>query len=262
LLKKGIPVTLAMELDAIYTNPDEMEANIIAEIPGTDLKDQVVMFGAHYDSWHPATGATDNAAGSAVMMEAARILQEMIKETGIKPRRTLRIALWTGEEQGLLGSSAYVEQHFAEMKDRSVSALKPEQSKIAGYFNLDNGTGKIRGVYQQGNDKVTNVFRTWLDAFKDLGATTLTLQNTGGTDHLSFDRVGIPGFQFIQDPLAYDSRTHHSNMDNWDHLSGDDLKQAATIVASFVWHTAQRNEQLPRKEMTIGDATTSTGAKK
>lgn len=262
LLKKGIPVTLAMELDAIYTNPDEMEANIIAEIPGTDLKDQVVMFGAHYDSWHPATGATDNAAGSAVMMEAARILQEMIKETGIKPRRTLRITLWTGEEQGLLGSSAYVEQHFAEMKDRSVSALKPEQSKIAGYFNLDNGTGKIRGVYQQGNDKVTNVFRTWLDAFKDLGATTLTLQNTGGTDHLSFDRVGIPGFQFIQDPLAYDSRTHHSNMDNWDHLSGDDLKQAATIVASFVWHTAQRNEQLPRKEMTIGDATTSTGAKK
>lgn len=261
LLKKGIPVTLALELDAIYANPDEMEANIVAEIPGTDLKNEVVMFGAHYDSWHPATGATDNAAGSAVMMEAARILQEMIKETGVKPRRTLRIALWTGEEQGLLGSAAYVEQHFAEMKDRSVTALKAEQSNIAGYYNLDNGTGKIRGVYQQGNDKVTNIFRTWLDAFKDLGATTLTLQNTGGTDHLSFDRVGIPGFQFIQDPIAYDSRTHHSNMDNWDHLSAEDLKQAATIVASFVWHTSQRDEKLPRKEMNITPATSSTGSR-
>lgn len=258
LLKKGIPVTLSMELDAIFANPDGMEANIVGEIPGTDLKDQIVMCGAHFDSWHPATGATDNAAGSAVMMEVMRILQNMIKETGTKPRRTLRIALWTGEEQGLLGSAAYVENHFATMENRRVTGLKPEQSKVSGYYNLDNGTGKIRGVYLQGNDKVANIFRTWLDPFKDLGATTLTLENTGGTDHLSFDRVGIPGFQFIQDPISYMTRTHHSNMDNWDHLSGDDLKQAATIIASFMWHTAQRDEPLPRKEMNIEPATSSS----
>ncbi|MFN7116467.1 MAG: M28 family peptidase [Saprospiraceae bacterium] len=258
LLKKGMPVTLAMELDAVYTNPDEMEANIIAEIPGTDLKDEVVMFGAHFDSWHNGTGATDNAAGSSVMMEAARILLQTIKETGIQPRRTLRIALWTGEEQGLLGSRGYAQQHFAEMKDRSVTGLKDEQNKISAYYNLDNGTGKIRGVFLQGNDKVMPIFRAWLEPFKDLDATTLTLQNTGGTDHLAFDAVGIPGFQFIQDPIAYSTRTHHSNMDNWDHLSAEDLKQAATLVASFVWHTSQRNEKLPRKELNISTNTTST----
>ncbi len=253
LLKKGIAVTLSMEMDAIYTNPDGMEHNIIAEIPGTDLKEEVVMFGAHFDSWHSATGATDNAAGSAVMMEAARILLETIKETGIQPRRTLRIALWTGEEQGLLGSRGYVRDHFATMEEdgRTVLGLKPEQEKIAAYYNLDNGTGKIRGVYLQGNAAVAPIFRTWLDAFKDLEATTLSMSNTGGTDHLSFDGVGIPGFQFIQDPVAYSTRTHHSNMDNWDHLVEDDLKQAATVIASFVWHTAQRNEKLPRKEFKI-----------
>lgn len=261
LLKKGIPVTLSMELDAVYANPDEMEANIIGEIPGTDLKDEVVMFGAHFDSWHPGTGATDNAAGSAVMMEVARILQQMIKETGVKPRRTLRIALWTGEEQGLLGSRGYVQQHFAEMQERSVTALKAEQSKIAGYYNLDNGTGKVRGVYLQGNDKVMSIFRAWLDPFKDLDATTLTLQNTGGTDHLSFDAVGIPGFQFIQDPISYMSRTHHSNMDNWDHLSAEDLKQAATVIASFVWHTSQRDEKLPRKDFSVSGTTSATGSR-
>lgn len=263
LLKKNMPVTLAMELDAVYTNPDEMEANIIAEIPGTDLKEEVVMFGAHFDSWHNGTGATDNAAGSSVMMEAARILMQTIKETGIKPRRTLRIALWTGEEQGLLGSRGYAQQHFAEMKDRSVTGLKDEQSKISAYYNLDNGTGRIRGVFLQGNDKVMPIFRAWLDPFKDLDATTLTLQNTGGTDHLAFDAVGIPGFQFIQDPIAYSTRTHHSNMDNWDHLSSEDLKQAATIVASFVWHTSQRNEKLPRKDLNINSSTSgSTGSRR
>lgn len=261
-LKRGTSISLSMELDAIYTNPDEMEANIIAEIPGTDLKDEVVMFGAHFDSWHNSTGATDNAAGSSVMMEAARILLQTIKETGVKPRRTLRIALWTGEEQGLLGSRAYAQQHFAEMQDRSVTALKPDQSKISGYYNLDNGTGKIRGVYLQGNDKVMPIFRAWLDPFKDLEATTLTLQNTGGTDHLAFDGVGIPGFQFIQDPMAYSSRTHHSNMDNWDHLSAEDLKQAATLVASFVWHTSQRDEKLPRKEFSVSGTTSTTGSRK
>ncbi len=261
LMKMGMPVKLSMNLDAAYSNPDKnMERNIIAEIPGTDLKDEVVMFGAHFDSWHSGTGATDNAAGSAVMVEAARILLETIRESGIQPRRTLRLALWTGEEQGLYGSRAYAEQHFAEMENRSVKALKPEQGKISAYYNLDNGTGKIRGVYLQGNSAVTPIFRAWLDAFRDLEATTLTLQNTGGTDHLSFDGVGIPGFQFIQDPVAYSTRTHHSNMDNWDHLVADDLKQAATIVASFIWHTAQRDEMLPRKKMEI-ETSATTGSR-
>jgi hypothetical protein len=257
LLQKGIPVTLSMEIKAKYTNPDGMEHNIIAEIPGTDLKDEVVMFGAHFDSWHSGTGATDNAAGSAVMMETARLLMETIKETGIKPRRTLRIALWTGEEQGLLGSKAYVKKHLADTDDLgNLQDVKPEQEKISVYYNLDNGTGKIRGVYLQGNDQVAPIFRDWLDDFKDLGATTLTLQNTGGTDHLSFHAVGIPGFQFIQDNVAYWSRTHHSNMDNWDHLVEEDLKQASTIVAAFVWHSAQRDEKLPRRKLDDNKAET------
>ncbi len=250
LLKKNIPVTLSMNIDAVYTNPDGMEHNIIAEIPGTDLKDEVVMFGGHFDSWHASTGATDNAAGSAVMLEAARILLETIKESGIQPRRTLRIALWTGEEQGLLGSRGYVKNHLAEAeRDGTLKNIKPELEKVSAYYNLDNGTGRIRGVYLQGNEKVAPIFRAWLDPFKDLGATTLTLQNTGGTDHLSFHAVGIPGFQFIQDGVAYWSRTHHSSMDNYDHLVEDDLKQASTIIASFIWHTSQRDEMLPRREM-------------
>lgn len=261
LLKKGIPVQLSMNLSTEYGNPDGMEQNIIAEIPGTDLKDEVVMFGGHFDSWQAGTGATDNAAGSAVMMEAARILLQTIKESGVRPRRTLRLALWTGEEQGLLGSAAYAEQHFAEMDGRTVKALKPEQAKTSAYYNLDNGTGKIRGVYMQGNDRVAGIFRPWLDAFKDLGATTLTLSNTGGTDHLSFDRAGIPGFQFIQDPIDYDTRTHHSNMDVYDQLIADDLKQAATVVASFIWHTAQRDGLLPRKTLPPGEAPASTGGR-
>ena len=249
LMQKGIPVTLSMELKATYTNPDGMEHNIIAEIPGSDLKDEVVMLGAHFDSWHTGTGATDNGAGSAVMMEASRIILETIKETGIKPRRTIRLALWTGEEQGLLGSRGYVKDHYANTSpEGTIQSLKEaEQSKISGYFNLDNGTGKVRGIYLQGNPGVMPIFRAWLDPFKDLGATTITLQNTGGTDHQSFDAAGIPGFQFIQEPMAYSTRTHHSNMDNLDHLVADDLKQAATVIASFVLHTAMRDEKLPRK---------------
>ncbi|MBK8506782.1 MAG: M20/M25/M40 family metallo-hydrolase [Saprospiraceae bacterium] len=248
LLKKNITVSLVLDLKTRYTNQDGMEHNIIAEIPGTDLADEVVMFGAHFDSWHTSTGATDNGAGSAVMMEVARILQKTIEESGVKPRRTLRMALWTGEEQGLYGSRGYVRTHFANT-DPNGNALEiyPAQGKISGYFNLDNGTGKIRGVHLQGNAAIESVFRDFLEPFQDLGATTLTLGNTGGTDHLSFDAVGIPGFQFIQDPIAYGTRTHHSNMDNWDHLVEDDLKQAATVIASFVWHTSQRNEMLPRK---------------
>ncbi len=244
----GIPVKLSMDLKTVFSNPGGMENNIIAEIPGSDLRDEIVMFGAHFDSWHSGTGATDNGAGSCVMMEVARILQATYKELGIKPKRTLRLALWTGEEQGLLGSRAYVNQNLVQRDSgNNITSLKPEQGKISAYYNLDNGTGKIRGVYLQGNDKVSNTFRTWLDAWKDLGATTLTLQNTGGTDHLSFDAAGVPGFQFIQDEISYMSKTHHSNMDNYDHLEEEDLKQAATIIASFVYHTAQRDEQLPRK---------------
>ncbi|MEP7320583.1 MAG: M20/M25/M40 family metallo-hydrolase [Saprospiraceae bacterium] len=247
-VQAGIPVKISLDLKTAYSNPEGMEYNIIAEIPGTDLKDEIVMFGAHFDSWHSATGATDNAAGSAVMIEAARILLETIKESGIPPRRTLRIALWTGEEQGLLGSRAYVNKHFITRDtSNNIIEIKPEQGKVSAYYNLDNGTGKIRGVYLQGNDLVTPVFRTWLDAFKDLDAATLTLQNTGGTDHLSFDGAGIPGFQFIQDEISYSNKTHHSNMDGFDHLLADDLKQASTIIASFIYHTAQRDEKLPRK---------------
>ena len=248
-INKEIPVTLNIDMTATFTNPDEMEHNIIAEIPGTDLKDEVVMFGAHFDSWHTGTGATDNAAGSSVMMEAARILVETIKESGIKPRRTLRIALWTGEEQGLLGSRGYVARHYANLGDNgwTPQSLKPRQKEVSAYYNLDNGTGKIRGVYLQGNSAVAPIFRKWLEPFKELDASTLTLRNTGGTDHQAFDAVGIPGFQFIQEPMAYFTRTHHSNMDNWDHLSAEDLKQAATVIAHLVWETAQRDEPLPRK---------------
>ena len=248
MLQNGQKVRMSMDLKSRYTNADGMEHNIIAEIPGTDLAEEVVMFGAHFDSWHAATGATDNAAGSAVMMEAARILAKTISESGIKPRRTLRLALWTGEEQGLLGSRAYCNEHFAE-KDKDGNVTRPNDAgeKISAYYNLDNGTGKIRGVYMQGNALVEPLFRKWLEPFKDMDATTLTLSNTGGTDHLSFDRLNIPGFQFIQDPVAYSTRTHHSNMDNYDHLVEADLKQAATIIAAFVWQTAQRDNKLPRK---------------
>ena len=248
ITQQGTPVNLSIDFKSNYTNPDGMEHNIIAEITGTDLKDEVVMFGAHFDSWHTGTGATDNASGSAVMMEAARILLETIKESGIKPRRTLRMALWTGEEQGLLGSRAYVAENFADFNGFRVNSLKPEQKKVSAYYNLDNGTGKIRGVYLQGNDKVSPIFREWLSGFKDMDASTLSISNTGGTDHLAFDMIGIPGFQFIQEPIAYSSKTHHSNMDNYDHLVEDDLKQAATIIAYFIWQTSQRDEKLPRKE--------------
>jgi Zn-dependent M28 family amino/carboxypeptidase len=223
-----------------------MQRNVVAEIPGTDpaLKDQVVMLGGHFDSWHTGTGATDNGCGSAVVMEAARLLALMVEETGVHPRRTIRPALWSGEEQGLLGSRAYVEQHFGPRG-------KPteEHAKLAGYFNLDNGTGRIRGIYLQGNEACEPIFRAWLRPFHDLDAHTITANNTGGTDHQSFDGVGLPGFQFIQDPVSYDTRTHHSNMDVWDHVVADDLKQASTIMAAFVWQCAQRDEMLPRKPL-------------
>jgi Zn-dependent M28 family amino/carboxypeptidase len=244
LAKAGIPVKLEIDVKTSFLTHDFKAYNVVAEIKGTDpkLKDEVVMLGGHLDSWHSATGATDNAAGCAVMLEAVRIL----KSLGIKPRRTIRIALWSGEEQGLLGSKGYVKEHFG---DPTTMELKPAHEKFSSYFNLDNGTGRIRGIYLQGNEKLRDVFVEWLKPFKDLGATTITISNTGGTDHLSFDAVGLPGFQFIQDGIEYNTRTHHTNMDTYDHLIADDMKQNATIVAAFVYNAAMRDEKLPRKEL-------------
>ncbi|GGA90872.1 M20/M25/M40 family metallo-hydrolase [Puia dinghuensis] len=244
LLKAGIPVTLDADVKTKFYTDDTKGYNVIAEIKGTDkkLKDEVVMLGGHLDSWHSATGATDNAAGCTVMMEVVRIL----KTLGIQPRRTIRIALWSGEEEGLLGSRGYVKKTFA---DPAVMQLLPAHATFDAYFNIDNGTGKVRGIYLQGNEACRSIFTQWLQPFHDLGATTVTISNTGGTDHLSFDAVGLPGFQFIQDEIEYSTRTHHTNMDSYEHLREDDLKQIATIVAAFVYNTAQRDEKLPRKQL-------------
>jgi carboxypeptidase Q len=244
LAKAGETVKMDADVKTKFFSKDLQGYNVIGEIPGTDpaLKDEVVMIGAHLDSWQTGTGATDNASGSAVMMEAMRIL----KALNISTKRTIRIGLWSGEEQGLLGSRGYVKKTFADPATMQTTAA---HEKFAGYYNIDNGTGKIRGIYLQGNEACRNIFSAWLAPFKDLGATTVTISNTGGTDHQSFDGVGLPGFQFIQDEIEYDTRTHHSNMDVYDHLIEDDLKQIATIVAAFAYNTAQRDSKLPRKEM-------------
>lgn len=244
LLRGGISVQMEADVQTKFFSDDLKGYDVVGEIPGMDrkLKDQLVIIGAHFDSWHGATGATDNAAGSAVMMEAMRIL----KAVNFKPKRTIRVVLWTSEEQGLFGSKGYVANHFGDPKTME---LKPEQAKVSAYYNLDNGTGKIRGIYLQGNKDAGPIFQAWLAPFKDLGANTVTISNTGGTDHLSFDAVGIPGFQFIQDSMDYGTRTHHSNQDTYDRLVEDDLKQAATIVASFVYNTSQRPDMIPRKEL-------------
>jgi Zn-dependent M28 family amino/carboxypeptidase len=274
MIQRGAAVQLEFNVAAKFSDQDLMSYNVVAEIPGTDLKDEVVMLGAHFDSWHTGTGATDNAAGSAVCMEAVRILQTL----GLKPRRTIRIGLWSGEEEGLLGSRAYVAEHFGkrlgaeqrfgggpppagaqtppEPQAPPQFELKPEHEKVAGYFNLDNGTGKIRGIYMQGNEEVRSIFRAWFAPFKDMVGTTkenayatLSIANTGGTDHLSYDAVGLPGFQFIQDQIEYETRTHHSNMDVYDRIQEDDMKQASTIMAAFVYNTAMRDKKLPRKPL-------------
>ena len=244
LIESGQKVIVEADVKTKFYSDDLKGYNVVAEIPGTDptLKEQLVMLGGHLDSWHGATGATDNAAGSAVMMEAVRIL----KAIGVQPKRTIRIALWSGEEEGLFGSRNYVKNHFA---DPAKMELMPDHAKVSAYYNLDNGTGKIRGIYLQGNKDAGPIFTQWLQPFNDMGAKTVTISNTGGTDHLSFDGVGIPGFQFIQDEIEYDTRTHHTNMDTYDHLVAEDLKQAAIIVAAFVYETAQRQEKIPRKEL-------------
>ena len=263
LVQAHVPVSVEINIDTKFSGDHEHAYNTVAEIPGTDpkLKDQVVMLGGHLDSWIAGTGATDNGAGTVVAMEAVRIL----KALGLKPRRTIRIALWTGEEQGLFGSKGYCKEHFGsaalstapdqqalpEFMRRATGPLevKPEQKLISAYFNVDNGSGKIRGIYTQGNAAVAPIFAQWIAPLKDLGVTTLTMRNTGGTDHLSFDAVGIPGFQFIQDDLDYESRTHHSNQDVVERLQAGDLKQIATVEAIFVYNAAMRDQMMPRKPL-------------
>ena len=253
MIQKGQKLEMEMELDVEFT-PVDSAFNIIGEIPGTDLKDEVVMIGGHFDSWHAGTGATDNGTGSAVCMETMRILESL----DLKPRRTIRIGLWAGEEEGLLGSRGYVASHFGERESGAVGALagasgnlktNPEYENFSVYFNNDNGTGKVRGVYMQGNEAARPIFRAWLGPFAPTGASTLSLSNTGGTDHLSFDGIGLPGFQFIQDPIEYETRTHHSNMDVYDRAQEDDLKQASVIMAAFAYSAATRDERFPRKPM-------------
>lgn len=264
LAEQGKDVALEVNVKTTYYDTDKNAYNTIAEIPGTDKKGEIVMLGGHLDSWHGGTGATDNGAGSVVAMEAVRILNAI----GIAPRRTIRIALWSGEEEGLLGSRAYVAEHFAsrpepDPAERDLPAsmrrpagpltIKPEHAKLAGYFNLDNGTGKIRGVYTQENFAVAPIFQAWIEPLKDLGVTGITSQDTGGTDHLSFDGVGLPGFQFIQDEIEYSPRTHHTDYDVYDRLQRDDLEQAAVVMATFVWEAANRQEMLPRKPLAKSD---------
>jgi hypothetical protein len=275
MIQQGEKLKMAVDLKVKFNDDDLMAYNTVAEIPGTDLKDEIVMFGAHMDSWHSGTGATDNGAGVAATMEAVRIIAAL----KLAPRRTIRIALWSGEEQGLYGSKAYVADHFGYFTNEPRSVVTaaltkeagngeatstnsttnadtprklvrgPEYDKLSIYFNLDNGAGKIRGVYLQGNESLRPMFRRWLEPFRDLGAETLTLSNTGSTDHMSFDTIGLPGVEFLQDPLDYMTRTHHSNEDVFDRIQADDLKQAATIIAAFVYDAAMADEKMPRKPL-------------
>jgi len=267
LLERNVPVEVELNVETKFYDDDPMGYNTIAEIPGVDpkLKDQVVMLGGHMDSWHASEGATDNGAGTIVAMEVVRLLEKL----GVQPRRTIRIALWSGEEQGLYGSAGYVKQHFGfrpastdpqykDLPDWLIPPggplqLKPEQKLVSAYFNLDNGPGKILGVYLQENAAVRPIFEKWMEPFHDLGMTTLTMRDTGSTDHISFDDVGIPGFQFIQDGMDYGDLTHHSNLDSYEHIRPDDMKQAATIMAAFVYNAAMCDEMIPRKPIRPDD---------
>lgn len=244
LLDKNLPVKVEVQVDVRFHEEaaEPNGFNTIAELPGADLAQEVVMVGAHFDSTHAATGATDNAAGSAAMMEVMRILTTL----GARPRRTIRIGLWGGEEQGLLGSRAYVRDHFG---DPATMALKPEHDRLGAYFNIDNGTGRIRGIWMQGNLAVQPIFEQWMAPLRDLGVATTSPRSVGGTDHLAFDAVGLPGFQFIQDRLEYNSRTHHSNMDVFDRIQRDDMVQMSTVAAVFAWQAANRDGKLPRKAL-------------
>jgi carboxypeptidase Q len=264
LLDRKTEVEVEIDVKAAFHEEDPNGYNVVADLPGTEKKGELVMVGAHLDSWHAGTGATDNAAGSAVMMEVIRIL----KAVDAKPRRTVRIGLWGGEEQGFLGSRGYINEHFASRPEPkepgpdempsfmrneppAPMTLKPDHAKLSAYFNLDNGTGKVRGIYLQENAAVKPVFEAWMESVKDLGASRVTMRNTGGTDHQAFDGVGLPGFQFIQDPIEYMDGsffgTHHTNMDTYDRLQRDDLMQAAVVIATFAYNAAMRDELLPRK---------------
>ncbi|WP_353064606.1 M20/M25/M40 family metallo-hydrolase [Tunturibacter psychrotolerans] len=260
LIENHVPVTLELNIETKFTGDHEHGFDTVAEIPGTDpkLKDQIVMVGGHLDSWISGTGATDNGAGSIVALEAVRIL----KSLGIKPKRTIRIALWSGEEQGLFGSLGYVKQHFgtfaepkvpepaympAFLRQRGPLSTTKEWETLDAYYNLDNGTGKVRGVYTQENWAIAPIFKQWIAPLADLGVTTISYRNTGGTDHLSFDAVGLPGFQYIQDPMDYETRTHHSDMDTYDRLHALDLEQAAVVEAIFLYNTSEREAMMPRK---------------
>lgn len=259
LAQHGTAPRMALELSAEYLSADVKPVNVLAEIPGRDRADEIVMLGAHLDSWHSGTGATDNATGCAVVLEAMRIL----KVLKLEPRRTIRLALWSGEEQGLLGSKAYVAAHFGTPPTTTTSGStksgpaplavkdrKPGYEKLSAYYNLDNGGGRIRGIYLQGNEAARPIFRDWLKTFRDLEADTISLSRTGSTDHASFDAIGLPGFQFIQDDLEYRTRTWHGNMDVYDRVVADDLKQAAVVMAAVVYQTAMRDEKIPRKPLT------------
>ena len=265
ILDKKIPVTIEADIkNTYYPNPPVF--NVVGEIPGTDKADEVVMLGGHLDSWHSATGAADNAVGVATMMEAIRIL----KTTGVKLRRTVRVGFWEGEEQGLIGSREYVGAHFATRQQlpapqgaqpapagggggrggpQGPLEKKPDYDKLSVYFNIDNGTGAVRGIYLQGNDAAGPIFRAWMEPFRSLGMTTITIRNTGGTDHQSFDGVGLPGFQFIQDEIEYNGVTHHSNMDTYERLQPNDVVKMSTIVAGFAYLAANRDEMIPRKPL-------------
>jgi hypothetical protein len=269
MIAKNIAVTIEADIRNTF-HPDPPVFNIVGELPGTDKADEIVMLGGHFDTWHASTGATDNGVGVAAMMEAMRIL----KTSGVKLRRTVRIGLWGGEEQGLLGSREYVAAHFASRQPAPAAApaaagqpgppggrggfgpqgpieLKTAWDKFSAYFNIDNGTGALRGVYLQGNDAVAPIFREWMEPFRSLGMTTLTIRNTGGTDHLAFDAVGLPGFQFIQDEVEYDTMTHHTNLDSYERLQPGDVQKMATIAAGFAYLAANRDERLPRKPLTV-----------
>jgi hypothetical protein len=262
LVDRGIPVELELDVKSTFHEGDGMAYNTIAEIPGSEKKGELVMIGAHLDSWHAATGATDNAAGVAIAMEAMRILQALDQ----KPRRTIRIGLWSGEEIGLLGSRAYVAEHFGSRggpenpeEPRFLRpatgpvTVKPGHAKLSAYFNVDNGTGKIRGIYAEKNVAVAPIFEAWLSPLRDLGATTVTLRTTRGTDHEAFDQIGLPGFQFIQDEADYSTRTHHTNLDVYDRAQKADLMQASVVLATFAWQAANRDGMLPRKSMPRGE---------
>jgi len=254
LLRHNVAVKLSFDIKTQFDMSNTDSFNVIAEIPGTAKPEEVVMVGGHFDSWHMGTGATDNAAGSAVAMEVMRIL----KSLNVKMDRTVRMALWGGEEEGLLGSAAYVKAHFA---DPAVMKPDPEWDKFAGYFNVDNGTGRLRGIYLQENEMCRPVFEQWFAALKDLTPGVITIRNTGGTDHQSFDRVGLPGFQFVQDPMDYETRTHHSNMDVYDRIQQADMEQMSVIEAAFVYIAATRPEKLPRKDMPAPQAAGGRGGR-